>query len=120
MVETPPERIRAARDAWLAAMAAHEAHRLEVNRLWLEYVELADPERAKQLRRFLKHDEARRVDELFPEAAISLFRPEPSSTPRVPAELINSPIRPALAALRSLASALPFARQSTASPSPKA
>ena len=40
-----PERIRAARDAWLAArdawraaIVALEAHRLEVTRLWLEYL----------------------------------------------------------------------------------
>jgi hypothetical protein len=52
------ERIRAARnawlaakDAWLAAAAALEAQRLEVNRLWLEYLDLADPERAREMRR---------------------------------------------------------------------
>ena len=52
-----PERIRAARnawlvakDAWLASAAALEAHRLEVNRLWLEYLDLADPERARKIR----------------------------------------------------------------------
>ena len=51
-----PERILTGRGAWLAercmacrredrfaATAAHEAHRLEVNRLWLEYLELAEP-----------------------------------------------------------------------------
>jgi hypothetical protein len=52
-----PERIRAARGAWLAAIAALEVHRLEVNRLWLEYLDLADPERARKIRRILKHGE---------------------------------------------------------------
>ena len=76
-----PERIRAARgawlaarDAWLAAIAALEAHRLEVNRLWLEYLELADPVRARKIRRILKHGEqgaAKTAGELFP-AAVSL------------------------------------------------
>ena len=68
----------AARDAWfvdvsnwLAAMAADEAHKLEVNRLWLEYLELADPVRARKIRRILKHGEqgaAKTADELFPPA----------------------------------------------------
>jgi hypothetical protein len=49
--------ILAARDAWLVAMAALEAYRLEVNRLWLEYLELADPGRARKIRRILKHAE---------------------------------------------------------------
>ena len=76
-----PERIRAARGAWLAAkyawlaaIAALEAHRLEVNRLWLEYLELAYPERARKIRRILKHGEqgaAKTVAELFP-SAVSL------------------------------------------------
>ena len=75
-----PERIRAARDAWLAAKdawlaagAAHEAHRLEINRRWLEYLELADPVRARKIRKILKHGEqgaAKTADELFP-AAVS-------------------------------------------------
>jgi hypothetical protein len=83
-----PERIRAARDAWLAAndgwlaaIAALEAHRLEVNRLWLEYLELADPVRARKIRRILKHGEqgaAKTADELFP-AAVSLGRSIPGS-----------------------------------------
>jgi len=74
----------AARDAWfagvrdwLAATAALEAHRLEVNRLWLEYLELADPVRARKIRRILKHGEqgaAKPADELFPEASVSLGR----------------------------------------------
>jgi hypothetical protein len=55
-----PEPILAARDAWRAAMAAYEAQRLEVNRLWLAYLELADPGRAPKIRRFLKHGEAGR------------------------------------------------------------
>ena len=76
-----PERIRAARnawraakDAWLAAAAALDAHRLEVNRLWLEYLHLADPVRARKIRRILKHGEqgaAKTAHELFP-AAVSL------------------------------------------------
>ena len=81
-----PERIRAARgawlaakDAWLAAMAAHEAHRLEANRLWFEYLELADPVRARKIRRILKHGEqgaAETADELFP-AAVFLGQSKP-------------------------------------------
>jgi hypothetical protein len=81
-----PERIHAARDAWLAAkdgwltgIAALEAHRLEVNRLWLEYLDLADPVRARKIRRILKHGEqgaAKTADELFP-AAVSLGRSIP-------------------------------------------
>ncbi len=51
-----PEQIAAARNAWLAEMAAHEEHRLKVNRLWLEYLELADPARARKFRRLLKCD----------------------------------------------------------------
>jgi hypothetical protein len=69
----------AAKDAWLAAGAAHEAHRLEVNRRWLEYLELADPVRARKIRRILKHGEkgaAKTADELFP-AAVSLGRSIP-------------------------------------------
>jgi hypothetical protein len=41
-----PEQIFAARGAWLAARASHEVHRLEVIKLWLEYLELADPVKA--------------------------------------------------------------------------
>jgi len=69
-----PERIRAARGAWLAAIAALEVHRLEVNRLWLEYLDLADPERARKILRILKYGEqgaAKTAGELFP-AAVSL------------------------------------------------
>ena len=91
-----PERILTARGAWLAArdawfagvrdwlaaMAADEAHRLEVNRLWLEYLELADPVRAPKIRRLLKHDKkdvgvGMPADELFPEASVSLGRSIP-------------------------------------------
>ena len=64
-----PERILAARDAWLAAMAAHEAHRLEANRRWLEYLALANPVSARKIRRILKRgeqDAAKTIDELFP------------------------------------------------------
>ena len=70
-----PERIHAvrgawlaAKDAWLAAIAALEAHRLEVNRLWLEYLDLADPVRAWKIRRILKHGEQ-------PRRPTSCFRP---------------------------------------------
>jgi hypothetical protein len=90
-----PDRIRAARDAWLAArdawlaaIAALEAHRLEVNRLWLEYLELADPMRARKIRRILERGEqvaAKTADELFP-AAVYLGR----SIPR-PQELRHEP-----------------------------
>ena len=69
-----PERIRAARGAWLASIAALEVHRLEVNRLWLEYLDFADPDRARKIRRILKHGEqgaAKTAGELFP-AAVSL------------------------------------------------
>ena len=69
-----PERIRAARDAWLAArdawraaIVALEAHRLEVTRLWLEYLGLADPMKARKIRRILKRGEqgaAKTADEL--------------------------------------------------------
>jgi len=45
------------RDACLAAIAALEAHRFEVNRLWFEYFELADPVRARKIRRILKRGE---------------------------------------------------------------
>jgi hypothetical protein len=78
-----PERIHAARDAWMAAkdgwlagIAALEAHRLEVNRLWLEYLELADPVRARKIRRILKHGEqgaAKTAHELSP-AAVPLWQ----------------------------------------------
>ena len=64
----------AARGAWLAAMASHEVLRLEVNRLWLEYLELADPGRSWKFRRILMRAEqgaAKTADELFP-AAVSL------------------------------------------------
>jgi hypothetical protein len=75
-----PERILAAREAWLAAMAAYEAQRLEVNRLWLAYLELADPVRAPKIRRFLQHgekDAAKPADVLFPDTAVSLGRSIP-------------------------------------------
>ena len=88
----------AARDAWLAAakdwlaaMAAHEAHRLEVNRLWLEYLELVEPVRAPTIRRLLKHDmkdAGMPADELFPEASVSLGRSIPQ-----PQELQHAPSR---------------------------
>ena len=69
----------AAKDAWLAAAAALEAQRLEVNRLWLEYLDLADPERARKIRKILKHGEqgaAKTADELFP-AAVSFGQSKP-------------------------------------------
>jgi hypothetical protein len=73
MVGTP-EQTLAARDAWRAAMDVLDAHRFEVIRLWLEYLELADAVRARKIRRILKHAEqgaAKTADELFP-AAVSL------------------------------------------------
>jgi hypothetical protein len=48
-----PERIRAAREAWQAAMAAYEAQRLEVNRLWLAYLDLANPVLAPRIRKIV-------------------------------------------------------------------
>ena len=38
-------------------MASHEMPWLEVTRLWLEYLELADPVRAPKIRKILKHAE---------------------------------------------------------------
>jgi len=74
------ERIAAAKDAWLAAasarggrMAARGAHRREVIRLWLEYVELANPVCARKIRRLLKYgeiDPAKTASELPTEAAV--------------------------------------------------
>jgi hypothetical protein len=92
-----PERILTAKGArlaardWLAAMAAHEAHRLEVNRLWLEYLQLADPVGAPKIRRLLKYDKkdaGMTADELFREAAVPLGRPIPR-----PQELRHAPSR---------------------------
>jgi hypothetical protein len=71
-----PEPLLAARGAWLAAMASHEMPWLEVTRLWLQYLELADAVRARKIRRILKHAEqgaAKTAEELFP-AAMSLAR----------------------------------------------
>jgi hypothetical protein len=91
--------IRAARDAWLAAAAARrstmgasesEAQRREVVRLWLEYVELANPVCARKIRRLLKYaeiDAAKTADELSTEAAVPLGR----SIPR-PEELRDAPL----------------------------
>ncbi len=83
----------AAKDAWLAAGATHEAHRLEVNRRWLEYLELADPVRARKIRRILKHGEqgaAKTVAELFP-AAVSLGRSIPGAQELLHAASRNHP-----------------------------
>ena len=69
------ERCMACRQRIGFATAAHEAHRLEVNRLWLEYSELAEPVRAPIIRRLSKHDmkdAGMPADELFPEASVSL------------------------------------------------
>ena len=63
--------------------AAHEAHRLEVNRRWLEYLALANPVSARKIRRILKRgeqDAAKTIDELFPApapGAVSLGRSIP-------------------------------------------
>jgi hypothetical protein len=109
-----PERILTARGAWLAArdgwfaargwlaaMAAHEAHRLEVTKLWLEYLELVDPVRAPKIRRLLKYeiDAAKTADELFPEAEVSLRHliPGPQELQQAPSR--NHP-RPASTPLR--------------------
>ncbi len=116
-----PERILTARGAWLAArdawfagvrdwlaaMAADEAHRLEVNRLWLEYLELADPVRAPKIRSLLKHDKkdvgvGMPADELFPEASVSLGRSIPQPQELRPAPSRNHP-RPASTPLRDAA-----------------
>jgi hypothetical protein len=62
------EQISAAKGAWLAAMAAHEMPWLELVKLWLKYLELADPVRAPKIRRILKHAEegaAKTADELL-------------------------------------------------------
>jgi hypothetical protein len=91
------ERIRAARDAWLAAAAAQrstmaasesEAQRREVVRLWLEYVELANPVCARKIRRLLKYeiDATKTADELST-TAVPLGR----SIPR-PEELRDAPL----------------------------
>jgi len=96
-----PERIRtargawlAAKDSWLAAIAALEAHRLEVNRLWLEYLDLADPVRARKIRRILKHGEqcaAKTAGELFPAAVVSLGQSKPRPQELRHAALRNRP-----------------------------
>ena len=83
----------AAKDAWLAAAAALEAQRLEVNRLWLEYLDLADPVRARKIRRILKHGEqgaAKTAGELFP-AAVSLGQSKPRPQELRHAALRNRP-----------------------------
>jgi hypothetical protein len=80
-----PEQALCARAAWLGAMATLEAYRLEANRLWLEYLALADPGTARKIRRILKHAEqgaTKAADELFP-AALS---PE-QSIPQEPGHL---------------------------------
>jgi hypothetical protein len=52
-----PGRIRAAREAWQAAMVAYESQRLEVNRLWLAYLDLADPVLAPKIRKLVMRGE---------------------------------------------------------------
>jgi hypothetical protein len=98
-----PERILTARGAWLAArdayldrigaMAASEAHRREVVRLWLEYLELAEPVRARKIRRLLKYGEieANTADELSTESAVPLGRSIPQPQELQHAPLGNSP-----------------------------
>jgi hypothetical protein len=94
-----PKRILAAREAWLAAMAAYEAQRLEVNRLWLAYLELADPLRAPKIRRFLKQgetDAAKPAGVLFPDTAVPPERsmpwlPEPRQEPP-PQQMASAPL----------------------------
>jgi hypothetical protein len=60
-----------------------------VVRLWLEYVELANPVCARKIRRLLKYeiDAAKTADELSTEAAVPLGR----SIPR-PEELRDAPL----------------------------
>jgi hypothetical protein len=88
-----PEQIITARDAWLAAKAAHEAQRLEVNRLWLEYLQLADPGRGRRIRRLLKceTDATRTAGGLFPEAMGSLEQSIPLPTKLQQAPSHNPP-----------------------------
>ena len=81
-----PEQALSARAAWLGAMAALEAYRLEVNRLWLEYLALADPGKARRIQKILKHAEqeaAKTADELFP-AALSPERSIPQEPRHLP------------------------------------
>jgi hypothetical protein len=88
-----PEQNLTARDAWLAARATLDACRLEVNRLWLKYLELADPGRARKIRRILKHAEqgaAKTADELFP-ATVSLARSIPRPQELRHAASLNQP-----------------------------
>jgi hypothetical protein len=86
MIGTSKE-IFTARGAWLAAMASHEMPWLEVTRLWLQYLELADPGRAPKIRKILECAErgaAKTADELFP-AAVSLRRSIPRPLEALPA-----------------------------------
>lgn len=83
-----PEQIFAARGAWLAAMASNKMPWLEVTKLWLKYLELADPVRAPKIRKILECAErgaAKTADELFP-AVVSLRRsiPRPQELRRAP------------------------------------
>jgi hypothetical protein len=101
-----PERILAARGAWLAArdawldwlaaMAASEARRREVVRLWLEYLELAEPVHARKIRRLLKYGEieASTADELSTESAVPLGRsiPLPQESLPLPQESQHAPL----------------------------
>lgn len=81
-----PEHALSARAAWLGAMGALEAYRLEVNRLWLEYLALADPGKARRIDRILKHAEqeaAKTAEELFP-AALSIEQSIPQEPGHLP------------------------------------
>lgn len=90
------ERILAARDAWQVAMATwtagitpREASRREAIRLWLEYLELADPVCARKICRLMKYgeiDAEKTDDKLFPEAAVPLGR----SIPRAKRQRFNA------------------------------
>ena len=83
-----PERILAARDAWLAATEAwlaaihNEAHRLKAIALWLEYLALVNPKCAGKIRKILKHGKtgtANSVDEALEVATfrgLTIPRPE--------------------------------------------
>jgi hypothetical protein len=96
-----PDQIFAARGAWLAAMASHEVNRLEVIKRWLEYLELADPVRAPNIRKILERawkGAAKTADELFP-AAVSLGQsiPRPQelrhAAPRNQPRTASTPLR---------------------------
>jgi len=81
-----PERVLVARGAWLTAsnarlmvIAGLESLRLEVNRLWFQYLQLADPARARLFHENLKRGErvAAMTSDEFIRDAVSLERSIP-------------------------------------------